>query len=137
MGFGSSQGIRIFALYYSQKPCRANVMGCLPKPSSIFKPPIVHHSLVDFFKKQNSFTENVHIFHMFPLFSSVSRPKVARISTVPSHPHCNLPLSAKEKKGRMRPATAWRSSEWKQISAQHKDRTLVMAFEGRFAIWRC
>lgn len=34
----------------------------------------------------------------------------------------------------MRPATAWRSSEWKQISAQHKDRTLVMAFEGRFAI---
>ncbi|CAJ1335463.1 unnamed protein product [Effrenium voratum] len=31
-----------------------------------------------------------------------------------------------DKKGRMRPATFWRSSEWEKVGVQHKDRTLVV-----------
>ena len=115
-----------FFLVIPQKPCRANVMGCLPKPSSNFKPCATRTNSSPFIAWFLPKNQPYWTCSYFPLFSSI-----------PSHPHCNLPLSAQEKKGRMRPATAWRSSEWKQISAQHKDRTLVMAFEGRFAIWRC
>merc|ERR1719507_452221 len=36
-----------------------------------------------------------------------------------------------DKKGRMRPATFWRSDTWECIAAQHKDRTLVTAMRLR------
>jgi len=36
-----------------------------------------------------------------------------------------------EKKGRMRPATFWRSSSFDLVSAQHKDRTLVVRLQPR------
>jgi len=85
LGFGSSQGIRMFAsgishqnpclfdvlffLVIPQNPFRANVMGCLPKPSSNFKPPIVHHSWVDFFPKKTPLL-NMLIFSI--IFLSIS-----------------------------------------------------------------
>ena len=36
---------------------------------------------------------------------------------------------SQEKKGRMRPATCWRR-RWKLLSAQHKDRSLILALQG-------
>eukprot|EP00438_Fugacium_kawagutii_P035374 Skav211913 [mRNA] locus=scaffold2993:19094:23535:+ [translate_table: standard] len=40
------------------------------------------------------------------------------------------PRTAEEKKGRMRPATCWRPSTFTKISAQHKDRTLILGLQG-------
>ena len=37
---------------------------------------------------------------------------------------------SEEKKGRMRPATCWRPEKWQRISAQHKDRSLILALQG-------
>ena len=43
-------------------------------------------------------------------------------------------MISQEKKGRMRPATCWRATcwrrRWKLLSAQHKDRSLILALQG-------
>eukprot|EP00435_Cladocopium_sp_Y103_P029006 s1120_g7.t1 len=39
-----------------------------------------------------------------------------------------------DKKGRMRPATCWRPSRFKLLSAQHKDRSLILALQGPAAV---